>query len=558
MKQKLISILLVIVLALSMVGCGNTEQKEESKVPSKSEEKKEESNEVVEEVNYDILPWTGEEITYTLFMFDNTGAYDEVDENTPAVKKLQEMMGNIKFEYQLVSREDYDTKLPLYLASGEMPDIMIVTNSKDTTDVYGSSGVLLDWSEYFDYMPNVVDMVNNTVRFGSLVTADGSMYAVPSTTADRDWIMTSWFVNSKIMDELGLKIPETQEEFLEYCRTVKKETDVTPLMMRMGWPAIMNNFALMYRNDGDRQVQYYKDEGKWDFGPTREASEFKDYVTFLNTLYEEGLLDKEAGNITRDQCFEALYNGNFGIGFEYPGILATNFYDKTQLVEDVYEVEFECFPTPKGTGAWLECVAPADGAPTYGFVAREDIEHPEVLAAVINMFFSEEFKLLKNYGIEGETYEMVNGKPQFVEEMSLPSTKYGGTKTLADVGLSECYLFNQGGNIIDASFAKEYTPYVISEIQRMEEYAASDEYKVRYSIALPSMTEDEMSEYSEIMAPVKTYLDECTLKFIMGEMDIETEWDTFMENLVTYGDIDRAMEILNSKETMVVKGSFGE
>ncbi len=55
------------------------------------------------------------------------------------------------------------------------------------------------------------------------------------------------------------------------------------------------------------------------------------------------------------------------------------------------------------------------------------------------------------------------------------------------------------------------------------------------------MTSDENSEFSGIMADIKTYVSECTLKYITGEKSLD-EWDSYVADIKKM-NIDRALEI---------------
>ena len=84
----------------------------------------------------------------------------------------------------------------------------------------------------------------------------------------------------------------------------------------------------------------------------------------------------------------------------------------------------------------------------------------------------------------------------------------------------------------------------------------SGEMQARYNYGYPTLTEDENTQISDIYTPVQTYLDECILKFIIGDMDIEKDWDEFMTKLQSYGDMDKVCEILNSKEMLEFAGEW--
>ena len=58
-----------------------------------------------------------------------------------------------------------------------------------------------------------------------------------------------------------------------------------------------------------------------------------------------------------------------------------------------------------------------------------------------------------------------------------------------------------------------------------------------------TLTPDETSEYSVIYNDVSSYMNECTLKFITGVMDVNgADWDTYVDTIKGMG-IDTCVQI---------------
>jgi len=563
MKNKILSLFLVTGLVLSLAGCGNAENKESEEKQSSavSSEQKEESKEEeateVEEESASILPWTGEEITYTLFYYDQ-GLEMSDDPSLPAIAALNEMFGNIKFELETLPLADYDIKVPLYLANGDFPDLMVIREAAEQVKEYGPNGVLFDWAAYEEYMPNYKKVVEEVPSFNNVLDDEGHRYVVATGVSDRDLIQRAMVVNKSLLDELGIAIPETQEAFLEACRKVKEETGYNPIVARNGFGHIYSMTKSMYKNFGDAALQYYEKEGIWDFGPTREDSELKDWLTFMHLLWEEELISREITSITVEEAFEKMYNGEFAFTFDYHENFAYYRFDREKLVPEITDVEYEIMPIPKGTGKWIEVTGPRESGDFYwGLVANPNVEHPEVLAACIDFLFTDEFSLFRNFGLEGVTYEFdENGNPQFTDNMKMVCNNYSGTESLNDYGFNRHFLFSWGNPIQDVWEMKNLTQDLIDDMREIDAKLDSGEWDARYSYGRPKMSEEDSEEISAIMAPVETYLNECIPKFIVGEMDLEKDWDTFMDKLVEYGDTERVCEILNSYEMPKVSGNW--
>ena len=59
-----------------------------------------------------------------------------------------------------------------------------------------------------------------------------------------------------------------------------------------------------------------------------------------------------------------------------------------------------------------------------------------------------------------------------------------------------------------------------------------------------TMTVEENGEYASLMTDINTYVDEMAARFIVGDSDIETEWDAYIESLYSSEfELGRAIEI---------------
>ena len=82
-----------------------------------------------------------------------------------------------------------------------------------------------------------------------------------------------------------------------------------------------------------------------------------------------------------------------------------------------------------------------------------------------------------------------------------------------------------------------------------EQINLNEDYKVQiqtdWNLAQPGitlppyvMTTDEASTYSSIMADVKTYMETSYLEFVVGDKDIEAEWDNYVKTIEGMGLAD--------------------
>ena len=142
-----------------------------------------------------------------------------------------------------------------------------------------------------------------------------------------------------------------------------------------------------------------------------------------------------------------------------------------------------------------------------------------------------------NFGIEGESFEMIDGYPTYTDiVMENPN----------GLPISQAMSTYIRGN---------YNGPFVQDLRYLEQYYTLDEQKATLDVwggtnainhVLPPVTptSEESREFASIMNEVNTYRDEMTLKFILGTAEL-SEFDTYVENLKKMG-LDRALEIQNA------------
>ncbi len=143
--------------------------------------------------------------------------------------------------------------------------------------------------------------------------------------------------------------------------------------------------------------------------------------------------------------------------------------------------------------------------------------------------------ILENYGVEGKTWEYVNGVPTFTEyALTNPDYPGGDPNLLLKVqfGAKLTYLD------IDCSINLALTPEALA----LRKKYMDDPLLDRGLVSPPyKLSTDESTEASRIMGDIKTYSDEMTLKFITGEVPM-SEWENYVATIESLG-IGQVLEI---------------
>ncbi|NTV91198.1 MAG: ABC transporter substrate-binding protein, partial [Clostridiales bacterium] len=160
-----------------------------------------------------------------------------------------------------------------------------------------------------------------------------------------------------------------------------------------------------------------------------------------------------------------------------------------------------------------------------------DCKEPEIAARWIDYMFSEEGSLLLNYGIEGDTFTMVDGKPQFTDKI---------VKNPEGLSVEQCrnkYLANAWAKVYDWNTVYQ------SNSAKVKEAGSIWKANMDYAWIMPpvTITSDEGAEQSGIMGDINTYISEMIIKFIMGAEPL-SKYDEFV-NRVKEMNIDKVIQI---------------
>jgi putative aldouronate transport system substrate-binding protein len=161
-------------------------------------------------------------------------------------------------------------------------------------------------------------------------------------------------------------------------------------------------------------------------------------------------------------------------------------------------------------------------------------KHQKEAIKWLDYAYSEEGSLLFNWGIEGKSYVIENGKPKFTDIVvkdpkGLPVSQAIVRYSAASVATPR--LFDLDAKAIIRSSWPEQS-------EAMEVWAKADT-----SLLLPDITPtvEESNRLARIMGEINTYNDEMFNKFIMGQESIEN-FDKYVSTLKGMG-IDEALQI---------------
>lgn len=486
-----------------------------------------------------VLPWTGAEVVYNGFGAD-LGIQE--DPEAPVVQEYRKTTGNVRIEWDTVPWNDYDTKLNLYLQSGDMPDIVWARESVPKAATYGPVGIFLDWDAYREYMPNMQKWVARFPHLNNVLTDQGERFAINDITT-AEYIGEGYFYNANILAQAGISgPPETMDEWLAQMKQIKAELpEVDAFLTQWGLGFFLHAFGRPM-NAKIGGVEYDQALGKWVYGPTQDPN-YRKLIEFMHEAYAAGAfnLDTIGESITSDRVRELQEAGDYAFTYIYYG-QTTNLWDYEAGKRPPEGFQGMKPPSFEGNTHYWITVA-HDTIPYWGYMASAKVKNPELLAAYVDNIMSEKTYELFEWGIEGQTFRRTDDGYEYLPEFANDSA------ALRELGVGNFhdprYIHYNDYDLI--WFGKYFTKK--DDVGRAAAAADIKRLQAGEMIPLlnwprPLMTGEQNDEISKIMTPVNTFVEEERIKFITGDRDL-SEWDDFVAEVNKLGDIDKVLAYYN-------------
>ena len=449
---------------------------------------------------------------------------------TPLAKKLQEKTG-ITVDYQHPPQGQGAEKFNIMMASKNLPDIVAYNWTKypGGPEKASKEGKIIKVNEYIDkYAPRLKEHFANNKEDDRLAKTDsGDYFSFPFIRGDVSLgINQAMFVRKDWLEELGMQPPETIDEWEAYLTALKNKGVEYPMDINP-YPLANGVFTGAYGTTWD----FYVEDGKVKYGPYEEN--FKQAVLKLNDWYNKKLINPDFAALDDAAKNSDLINGKTGAVFGSCGGSLGNWLkaktdDKFDLVGVKYPV-LNKGDVPKFNSAQLTVQTSFNAITT-------SCKNPDVAAQYLAYGYSEEGEMLYNFGIEGESYEMVGDYPTYTDNITNNSEGFAMSNMLAQYTLS----YWAGPFIQDKRYYEQYAG--LPQQQQAWETASEFDGVVR-RVPYLYYSAEESSELVKKQTALVDHVQEEVCKFIVGLRPME-EYDKYIEELKEL----KVEEILKSQQ----------
>ncbi|MBQ4451973.1 MAG: extracellular solute-binding protein [Clostridia bacterium] len=362
-----------------------------------------------------VLPiWTGSEpAVIRVLTPDNAKVVWEDNEYT----KWIEESCNVKLEFEFLPVENPKDKLSAMAASGELENFDVINIQLSLTEcstLDTKFGVLRDVSDFFEEGLAVncdaaVAAHPEQYLISSITTAEGKIYGVPkiqiapqNETKYKLWINQGW------LDNLGLELPTTTDEFYDMLVAFKEQdangngdpNDEIPFITSTGFGGTANKFltnAFVFEGDGD--LFMLDEDGHVTVSYLQDG--WFEACDYLKKLCDEGLLSPESFTYNNDALKAVACADEDIVG------VVTNSSCAFMGQSDTYP-RLRYVPIAPLTGPEGVCFsAYAASSTTTCWMVTPWAKNPELCFRVGDFQFTEEGYLRGRYGIEPDNWMYV-------------------------------------------------------------------------------------------------------------------------------------------------------
>ena len=399
--------------------------------------------------------------TVTLTFFDKNSGSNTFDD--PVARAIQEKTG-VTVQVENPTGDPLE-KLNLMLTGQNYPDIVLMDRGNEIVNRYIDAGALIPLNDLIDqYGPHIKEMYGEVMT--KSVYSDGKNYYLNNWYGVDPDAVAGVLMRKDLLTEIvgeeraNSNDPFTQSEYLDILRQFKEK-----------YPTIDGKESIAVTLDAESKnyegtlfgmygiTTYYADENN-NIMHKAKAPRYQDAIGFMNTLYTEGLLDKEWVVNKKEQWTQKLSAGNvFSTFCSYWDPDSANTSLASTVGEDAKFYSYKVV---------ADGVDPSEtkysGRSTLGWDAigiTSNCQNPEAAIKFIDFLVSEEGQYLMMWGLEGEHWDMVDGKHVPKQEI-VDGIKTDFDNTKLETGIRKWTWFIKNGNGTDGS------PYDVTKYETTE------------------------------------------------------------------------------------------
>lgn len=523
-KKQVLSFLMAVAVCVSVAGCsGSSSSAGSSTASSKASStgaasgSQVEADPYAEEITIEILKRSDSPTEYVQYLRDDL---------------LKEKF-NMVWKESYVSGSDMATKLSTLYASGMEPDFIWAVRPSWGSDEWTDAGYFRGFTEeeILELIPGYEHLWDNQnpdaweYIWNYLSWSDGKIYTLP-TARDTAGNM-AWLYRKDVFDKCGIdSFPTNPEDFVEVCRLIKEKMDITPLVDTNANLFVVSKWGMMYglpdmlpdmpcfENPVTGEMYYY----------VYASDIYRELMKLANTLVGEGLMYGEFATASADQRDAYVAQGNKALMYDYPEKIATHNAKQKDAVPDVDWQWTDVVPSISTEKSAIK-KDNYHAADLRAFAASATDEQVKRMCDYLQWCTTEEGITFNAYGVEGVTYDVVNGVKTIKEEFATPLKATGVDLKTWQIG--------GNGMWLGTEYINTYKPVLAEWTEKI----LNNPKNVYVMPPVMKYTEEERSEAVDMNTYLTDAVNEWLLLFMHGQKDpySDADWNEYIKTLESLG-----------------------
>lgn len=433
------------------------------------------------------------------------------DLNQNLVFQELEKRSGIKLQFRHPPVNQEQEQFNLVIASRDLPDLF----EYDWTAYPGgpekaiSDGIIVKLNDLISKeAPNYKKYLDQTPTVAKqLMTDAGSLYVFAALSKSKYSVQGGLMLRKDWLDEAGLKVPETIDEWTTVLSTLKKAKSLTAPFSAEKNQIIKGNIfsgAWMVA-DG-----FYLNKGKVTYGPITDA--YREYLAFMSGWYRDGLLDPDfVGGVAR--TVDANVTGSKTAAlFGYAGGTMGKFLAAMKDKDPKFDLIGAQYPVLKKGDTPRFITRSWEYRKQGSLAITTTNKHAVASTRWADYLFSDDGNILKNFGVEGMTFKSDNGYPRYTDLI---------VKNPEGLSMAQAMGKYLRGSYPTPGFIDERYHEQFFQLPQQKAAVAlwSKHDKDSLEVLLPpySPTPAEAEELAAIVPSLESFKDEMFVKFVMGQ-----------------------------------------
>lgn len=432
----------------------------------------------------------------------------------------------VKINWTSVSGMAGEEQMNLMLASGDLTDLITGLGMfyRGTIMDLFDQGLIVDVTDVVDeYCPNYLAWVESDTKYEKLFRDDEGQsfgwYDIYNAMTPE-----GWFIRTDKLEKWGIDAPQTIAEYEDCFARMVDEGSRACVQANSGtfYTVLASSFdiatldgAALYVNNGKVDSSWYSDNAKL-------------YVETMKEWHDKGYIYSDILSVTSDRNDSTDRELNFSGGDYFM------FSDQAGHYGD-----FFTYDLPEGwavSGGYTPVLE--EGGKTHfdtpdmmhNFVVMStNCEDVETAALFMDWFYTDEGIMTSNYGPEGESWYWTPEGEIVFTDLIWEDPNYGASTAIGFYQTTGRFV-SVYESWLNSLFAGSTVPIVTQEVW------ASDGDDTMY---LPTdylyLTTAELEIVNETLSDLQTYAVETISSMILGNVDIDENWDSLVDKIASMG-----------------------